>query len=152
MAPAPMAGPSRQEATDGRPLPDWASAVVILVLTGTLIAIVGWLASRILGVRRGAGRSLIAGSIGVLGGVRLAEWERTAGANSTEEFLTFAGSALLVTLVISIVIDVILPRSVRGQRPIQAPKRCWTAWRVVSRAAPTMLQESPATQALGSLR
>jgi len=92
-------------------LPGWASVLAVLVLVGIFIAMVGWLTSRILGVRRGAGRSLIAGSIGVLGGVWLAEWELTAGANSTEEFLSFAGSALLATLVVSIVIDVIFPPS-----------------------------------------
>lgn len=121
-------------------LPGWASVIVALVLVGVFIAMVGWLTSRILGVRRGTVRSLIAGSIGVLGGVWLAEWELAPGANSTEELLSFVGSALLATLVVSIVIDVIFPpsrqRRGRGIRGVARTSRLrWQSTRRIAEIA-----------------
>ena len=125
-------------------LPGWVSAIVVLVLVGIFVAITGWLTSRLLGVRRGVGRSVIAGAIGFVGAVWLADWELSSlgsqGATSWEKLAIFAGSALLVTLVVSIVIDVIFPpsrqRRGRGIRGVARTARLrWQSTRRIAEIA-----------------
>ncbi len=125
-------------------LPGWVSAIVVLVLVGIFVAITGWLTSRLLGVRRGVGRSVIAGAIGFVGAVWLADWELSSlgsqSATSWEKLAIFAGSALLVTLVVSIVIDVIFPpsrqRRGRGIRGVARTARLrWQSTRRIAEIA-----------------
>ncbi|GGM14839.1 ABC1 kinase family protein [Nakamurella endophytica] len=91
------------------------------------LLVVGFLSGRILGVRRGAVRSLVAGVLGSLIGVTVAgvvvEHARTARAIADLDIADF-GFALLATMVMSIVLEVLLrPRRDRKRLSTRARLR-----------------------------
>ena len=116
---------------------------LIVVLTVIFIAslFMGWLSARILDVRRGRIRSLVAGVIGFLGGAVLlavqvdGNVELNLEDDSAETFLlalAWLGYALIVALVASLVIDAML-RPRRSRRRIPHPIRAIRARLAVTR-------------------
>jgi ubiquinone biosynthesis protein len=93
-----------------------------LLLYGVpFILIVGWLSGRILGVRRGWGRSLVAGLAGWILGISLAAIVQNHDVRTTSDFNEVAALSLffgvLVTMFVSLTLEMILkPRSDRRRR------------------------------------
>src|SRR6476660_8641472 len=85
------------------------------------IVIVGWLSSRILGIKRGWGRSIVAGLFGWVGGVAIAAVAQDANVTNTSDLndilaLTFF-FGVLVSMFVSLTLEVILkPRVERRRR------------------------------------
>lgn len=98
-----------------------------------LLLIMGWLAGRLLGVKRGFWRALTAGLIGLAAGYLLV-YAQFGGVENLQDpgdvvklGLGFLGYVLLVTMLASIVIDAILrPRSGRRRPRVPRPFR-WVA-------------------------
>jgi len=110
-------------------------AVVVELGTGALllygipfIVVVGWFSSRILGVRRGWGRSLVAGFVGWTFGVVIAAAIQDQDIRSTGDvdkviWLAFF-IGLLISMFVGLILDIILKPHVRKRhwlRPILHP-------------------------------
>ncbi len=106
----------------------WDSLVLIVVAFGLLI-FVGWLSGRILGVKRGLGRAILAGIVGFLAGLIIISAQ--FGDSEVEDLddlwalgVGFFGYVLIITLLASVAIDAIMrPRATRRKLSIPHPLR-----------------------------
>ena len=104
--------------------------IIGFTLLAVFLVAVGWVAGRILGVKRGVWRALVAGMVGYAAGLILVDVQFGPDAQFNDLGdvaklgLGFVGYVLLVTMLASIVLDVILrPREKRGSglpHPIRA--------------------------------
>jgi ubiquinone biosynthesis protein len=100
----------------------WWDTIVLVTVALALLIFIGWLAGRILGVKRGLGRAVLAGLVGFLAGLFIigAQYQ---GADIEELNdlwalgVGFFGYVLVVTLLASVAIDAIFrPRSSHRRR------------------------------------
>jgi len=106
----------------------WDTLLLIIVAFALLIS-VGWLSGRILGVKRGLGRAILAGIVGFLAGLIIISAQ--FGERDVEELndlwalgVGFFGYVLIITLLASVAIDAILrPRAARRRLSIPHPLR-----------------------------
>lgn len=110
-----------------------SALLTILLLLTVLLVAVGWATGRVLGVRRGFWRALVAGLLGLLTGNALIDWEIEpfSGGSPPVGWMVFLGTTLLLTMVYSIILDALLAtrssgRS-RGPRDIAARVRGYAA-------------------------
>lgn len=117
--------------------------ILVMALLFIISVLMGWLSGRILGVARGWVRSVVAGVIGFFGGLALLDFQTNGDVvidfetrSTSDNFAILAGwlgYTLIVTLVVSLVIDAMLrPRRRRRAwsipHPIRALKSRISVW------------------------
>jgi ubiquinone biosynthesis protein len=97
--------------------PNWVQLALLVSVGLVLVVAVGWLATRILGVQRGFWRAAVAGVAGLWGAIALFDWEfsEVASASSALAVITLLGTALMLTMVLSIMLDALLPQRDPGR-------------------------------------
>ena len=106
---------------------DWFSVVLGFATVLVLLVFIGWLSGRILGVKRGFFRAMLAGLVGFVAGATLIAIQ--FGSNEIKDLsdiwalgLGFFSYVLVVTLLASVAIDAIArPRSQRRRLRIPHP-------------------------------
>ena len=94
-----------------------SALLVLLALNLAALVLVIWLSGRLLGVRRGFLRSLVAGAAGFGLAIELLGWELEGGItdNLWVGLLILFGTALVLSMVISLVLNALLPASSAGR-------------------------------------
>ena len=103
--------------------------LVLITVAFVLLILVGWLSGRILGVKRGLGRAVLAGIVGFLAGLIIISAQ--FGDREVDQLddlwalgVGFFGYVLIITLLASVAIDAILrPRATRRRLSIPHPFR-----------------------------
>jgi ubiquinone biosynthesis protein len=109
--------------------------LAVLVLDLTLVVAAVWASGRILGVRRGFWRALLTGGLSIWLAIELNSWEWGGGAPeriATGVLVLFA-TTLLLAMVLTVVLDAVLPRrSGSGRGRLRAAVRrtlaMWASW------------------------
>lgn len=115
---------------------EWRTLLgAVLVLNLVLLVVVTWLSGRLLGIRRGFWRSLVASTIALLLGIQLLGWELGGEVpdNVGTGILLLAGTTVLVAMVLSIALDALLPRRGRSgpgrvRAGLRRARATWSSW------------------------
>jgi ubiquinone biosynthesis protein len=109
--------------------PTFWDTLVLITVAFVLLILVGWLSGRILGIKRGLGRAIVAGIVGFLAGLIIISAQFGDREISSLDDLWalgvgFFGYVLIITLLASVAIDAIMrPRSRQRRFSIPHPIR-----------------------------
>lgn len=102
-----------------------AFALIMFAVLAILLTAIGWVASRVLGVRRGLWRSLAAGILGVITSNALIDWEIGSDAPFTwTAVAVILGTTIVLTIIYGLLLDALIP-----PRRDDAPRGLKAGWR-----------------------